>query len=479
MSKTSTGDSTEWLGNKVLIIADDLTGADDTAVQFVKRGKRAVVHMNKQMELNGDYSADVHVLNTDSRSQSPENAAEQVRMSLASVDWSRYSIVYKKIDSTFRGNIGAELDALMEAGDFDCAVLTPAYPNQKRIVVGGYLLVDGQLLEDTQAASDPVHPVRSSYLPDLLHAQSQTGFVPVTVGEMREVLRNQPRLEDSARTLVNSLLASKRPESDGGKIGWIFDAVSSEDLRLIAAVANAAAPMRILWAGSAGLAGALAEGMSSGASLSGEATSAELMDGVHRAAGERSGCAEDVLVVAGSVHPAARKQAACLREQGFGWLELDPVQLAAGRAELTVAQLRAWESSRTKGGWVLTTVCTEGSRQSLEQYCREQGWTQAEAGARIAHSLGRLTAELTKEWDLRGLVLTGGDVAYSAMEALDVQALEVMGEVEEGLPWCLPCGGRWSELVIVTKAGGFGSEQSLCRAARAAGARTRGDKRDE
>lgn len=462
-------------GGKVLIVADDLTGAGDTAVPFAKQGSSAIVYLDGNGGFAMQEHTDVDVLHTASRSLSPESAADRVRECVANVDWSRYSLVYKKIDSTFRGNIGSELDALLAAGEFDCAVVTPAYPKQKRVVMDGYLFVDGQLLEDTPIARDPVHPVGSSYLPALLQEQSRNEVIRVPVNELRKAVGDQLHEDSCFFSLASGVKRSGNRRADAGKPCYLFDAANEDDLQRIAAAARAAR-LNVLWVGSAGLAEVLADGMQDSRSqpLKQEAAANRMRQGLAASVQSSSGL-HDVLIVVGSVHPVARRQAAYLRELGFGWLELDPVQLASGYAELTAAQLQAWVASRKTGGWVLATVCSDDQRKRLDLMCREHGWTSREAGARIADSLGRLAARMANEWTLRGFVLTGGDIACSAMNALGIDMLQVMGEVEAGLPWYRPCGMQSSRFAIVTKAGGFGSEHALCLAAQVVGGTKEGE----
>ncbi len=451
--------------DKILVIADDLTGSGDTAVQYAKRGSTAVIHLDATEQFVWQQHVNVHVVNTHSRSLPPEAAATRVRASVDTVDWSQFTHVYKKIDSTFRGNIGAEMDALLDAGGFDCAILTPAYPQQKRIVEGGYLLVDGRLLEDTPAVDDPVHPVRSSYLPELLKEQSQAQIIRVDVKEMRRHADDADAHFDQHVADFLNRLTPVRADADNRKLCYLFDAATEGDLQYIAAAVHAA-NRHVLWIGSAGLAGALASCTHSGnRSIRRSAFADEPLQQTVASGADIL----DVLVVAGSMHPIARKQAAYLRELGFGWLELDPVQLACGHMPLSEAQLRSWAASRRSGGFVLTTAHTAAVRHKLAQLCQRKRWTSVQAGERIAASLGKLTAALTVKWNLSGLVLTGGDISYATMKALDIHALEVIGEVEEGLPHSRPVEKNGSHLTIVTKAGGFGNEQTLGRAAYAAG----------
>ena len=93
------------------IIADDLTGANDTGVQFARFGARTIVPLDLHDLASLRRRADVLVLSTDSRGESPAVAAHRAKVAAQALKRARVPAVYKKIDSTFRGNIGAELAA--------------------------------------------------------------------------------------------------------------------------------------------------------------------------------------------------------------------------------------------------------------------------------------------------------------------------------------------------------------------------------
>ena len=110
------------------LIADDLTGANDTGVQFALRGARTLVPLDWHDLKSLSRAADVLVLNTNSRAVPARVAAERARIAAEALRRAGVEAVYKKIDSTFRGNIGPELDAILDVFPSPLAVLTPAFP---------------------------------------------------------------------------------------------------------------------------------------------------------------------------------------------------------------------------------------------------------------------------------------------------------------------------------------------------------------
>jgi uncharacterized protein YgbK (DUF1537 family) len=184
---------------KIAVIADDLTGAADTAVQLTRAGHRtAVVFQGEPVPR----AVDAVVLDTDSRHLDARAAAERVRAAFVDAE-----IVMKKVDSTLRGPLAAEVEAALTASGRATAVIAPAFPATGRTTVGGVQLVDGEPVHRTRFARDPVSPVRASDLGELF------------------------------------------PEAD------VRDA--STDAELEAVVRSVADPASVLWVGSAGLAAAL------------------------------------------------------------------------------------------------------------------------------------------------------------------------------------------------------------------------------
>jgi uncharacterized protein YgbK (DUF1537 family) len=155
----------------VIAVADDLTGALEVGAQFAARGWSAIVSTRAGATATG--GSTVLVLDTETRHLCPESAAEVVRRHTLPVALGWPSRFFKKTDSTLRGNIGSELEAI--AGLFSGAsiVYVPAYPQFGRTVLDGVLYVNGKPLHKTEFACDQLNPaVRSSIL-EMLAAQTR------------------------------------------------------------------------------------------------------------------------------------------------------------------------------------------------------------------------------------------------------------------------------------------------------------------
>lgn len=154
------------------IIADDLTGANDTALQFKLNGADTNIMLNTENEPMSKSSRQVWAISTESRNIDRKAAFEKVKSATEFVvNKINPDYFYKKIDSTVRGNIAVEVLSMLEVLDWDCAVVIPAFPQEGRTTVGGYHLLRGVPIERTEMAIDPHSPITESHLPTLLRQQ--------------------------------------------------------------------------------------------------------------------------------------------------------------------------------------------------------------------------------------------------------------------------------------------------------------------
>lgn len=130
----------------MIIVADDLTGATDTGVQFAKLNHETVVSLASSGE-NFLWGHKVSVINTDCQSLSLEGAYKRSRELAEKLNTVLRPLIYKKVDSTLRGNIGQEIDGFMDEIPFAYCAVAPAYPKNGRITIGGYHIIRGNCLK--------------------------------------------------------------------------------------------------------------------------------------------------------------------------------------------------------------------------------------------------------------------------------------------------------------------------------------------
>jgi uncharacterized protein YgbK (DUF1537 family) len=262
------------------VIADDLTGAGDTGVQFAKAGLRTriLTHNWSAEDLNG---VDVAVVQTESRAMPPQEAYAAVKQAAQRLQAAGVQPLYKKVDSTLRGQIGAEIDAVMDVWGLELALLCPAFPENGRTLIGGYLLAGGEPVSRTSIGADPVSPVRQSHIPSLLAAQSSRPAIGLSLAEM---------------TRGDSYLESIFTEARRRSAIIVADAADPQDIALLESLVARFAP-RALFVGSAGLAAPVAARLA------------------QSSAGRRP-----VVTVVGSVNPVSRGQLKQLQHEGTGLL---------------------------------------------------------------------------------------------------------------------------------------------------------------
>ncbi|MEG1291979.1 MAG: four-carbon acid sugar kinase family protein, partial [Lachnospiraceae bacterium] len=147
-----------------VVIADDLTGANATGVLLKKMNYQTYTVMNmERLELSFLSDCDCLMYPTDSRGITSELAYNRVYNVTKLLMDKNIKVYSKRIDSTLRGNIGSETDAILDGlGKEYVAIAAPCFPASGRIVIGGYMLVNGLPLHKTEAALDPKTPVTTS-----------------------------------------------------------------------------------------------------------------------------------------------------------------------------------------------------------------------------------------------------------------------------------------------------------------------------
>ena len=149
--------------NYIGIIADDLTGANDTSLQFFLRGCKTQVGFGEEISIDENLNTEVFAMSTETRNVEPQIAHERVLNAAEKILKNyHFEYIYKKIDSVLRGNIAVETITLLEVLGMDAAVIFPAFPNEGRTTVGSFQLVKGVPLQRTEVSRDPSCPIVES-----------------------------------------------------------------------------------------------------------------------------------------------------------------------------------------------------------------------------------------------------------------------------------------------------------------------------
>ncbi len=235
--------------NIVGIIADDLTGANDTALQFHLKGASTQILLSDDIEPLNIKGTQTWAISTESRNVDGETAFEKVTKTAQMMAQKlNPDFFYKKIDSTIRGNIGLEVLGIISALEYDASIIVPAFPAENRITVGGYHLLKGVPIERTEMARDPHFPILESHIPTLLKSQLPPQYTEL-VGqiELRTVTKGAGPILQRIAELIKA-----------GKKIIVADAVSTVDIEQIA-LAVKKSEFKILPTGAAAFAQALSE----------------------------------------------------------------------------------------------------------------------------------------------------------------------------------------------------------------------------
>jgi uncharacterized protein YgbK (DUF1537 family) len=400
---------------RILILADDLSGAADCAVACVRAGLRSRVCFD--VASAGASPIEALAIDLDSRQLT---AAQARDATLAAAGLIGAAALYRKIDSTLRGHVGVELAATLQAaGPGAFAIVCPAYPTMGRVVQGGQVFVRGAPLQDTEIWRHEGHG-DADFAAMIIGAGLAVTPIPLTL------VRQGPE----------ALAARFAQAVAGGAQALLCDAESEADLRALTA---AGLPMPgAVWAGSGGMAIPLAAALSPRPPVAKSAPA--------RGAGP-------LLVVVGSASSVSRLQLEELRrDPGVILIRISPTVLLQGPGAA------GWRPASRS----LVGAIGRSGKDVVVAAIDPDAPVDPVNGPRLAAALGQLIGPQLSRFS--ALVATGGETARNLLEAIGVRSLLVERELEPGIPLSsLENNG----LPVVTKAGAFGNPQSLARCVQA------------
>lgn len=398
------------MGPRIVILADDLSGAADCAMACRRAGMQAQVRLDP--EACGAPAAAL-ALDLDSRALT---AAEAVARTLAATAQVGQGALYRKIDSTLRGHVAVEIAATLEiAGPGAFALVCPAYPATGRVVRDGAIHVHGQPLADTE-----IWRLGGHGSTDLKALLGEAGLRPAGLG--LDAVRGPD--------LADRLQAARA----GVARAVVCDAETEGDLGALVA---AALPMAgVVWVGSGGLTIPLAQALSPGGAVRPEAAT--------RRAGP-------TLVAVGSASSVSREQLAVLAEDPrVAVLAVPPRVLLAG------PEGPDWRPASR----ALVAAVGKPGRDTVAIAIDPAAPIDPQAGPALAAALGALAGRQLGRFG--ALVATGGETARALLAQTGARCLDIRRELEPGIVL-----SQAGALPVVTKAGAFGDARSLARAVEA------------
>ena len=403
---------------QLLILADDFTGALDTGVQFASCGASTRVITGQDVSLR-EYAGtcEVLVVDAETRHLSAGNARNVVFGYVTQAAGLEIPHIYKKTDSALRGNIGAELAALLEASGEKSLPFLPAFPQMERNTQHGIHYIKGVPVAESVFGADPFEPVTCSDVPSLIALQTDLPAV--------------------------SCPAADLPDKEGI---WIFDASSVEDLQHTADRLAETNRLHVL-AGCAGFAAVLPKLLKLGNGKPLPIPSP----------------GSSFTVICGSVNPITMAQVAFAEKAGFAHQRLEPEQKLSSEywqtsegQEMLQKLYRMLEENPHR---ILDTN-DSGTNQKTADYAARFGMGIQDIRRAISDTIGYLVSRLFSHEAVGTLLVTGGDTLLQCMDYMGIHEIEPLGEMDAGVVLSRFT-YRGVTRYVISKSGGFGGETLL------------------
>lgn len=420
-----------------IVIADDLTGANATGVLLKKMDYKTYTVMNtERIELSTLDDCDCVMYPTDSRGVEKEVAYNRVYNVTELLKSPEVKVYAKRIDSTLRGNLGSETDAVLDSlGEEYVAVCAPCFPASGRIVIGGYMLVKGLPLHKTEAALDPKTPVVSSEVRRLFEQQSKYKVADLKMADMM----------DGKDALAEKMKACVK---EGARI-LTFDCVTQEDLDFIA---DALVTSRLKFV-------AVDPGVFTAAAARKLITPAD------------KAVKKKILAVVGSVNPVTRAQMEEL------WLTQRTVKntfvrtkelIEGGMSREAEVQRVVAEVLGHSRQFDILSVTGDGiypeNRIDFGVFAEQKGCSVDEISRQINEGFAEITHRIfASSQQFQGLYTSGGDITVAICARFGTAGLCLLDEVLPLAAYGTFLKGDYDGISIITKGGMVGESDAVNR----------------
>lgn len=392
--------------DKFLIIADDFTGANDTGVQLRKRGiKTDVIFHSSSIDDNGSS----YVIDTESRGLKYEDAYLEVENKIRDAFKYDFQYVYKKVDSTLRGNIVSEIKAVDKYYNAELIIFAPAYPDSNRSTVGAIHKVNGIPITETEIAKDPKKPVKEDNINILLKNEFDEEVNHIYLEDIRE---GKIHLTE-------------------GRI-YTFDVETNEDLISIVKKVMTY-NKKVLWVGSAGLADSLLKVKVS---------------------------TKPALAVVGSVSEVSKNQLHNAVQKGSSLVKVDVGSLLKDN-NISYIVKDIVEKVNQGLDVIITSSFERKDYERAVEIGKQLGYSREDVSIFTQKVLGDIIEKVVENSSISGLFLTGGDTAIGVIEKLGAKGSCIKQELMTGIPLMTLSGGKCDGLKVITKAGAFGEINAI------------------
>lgn len=413
----------EGINKPHYIIADDFTGANDIGVALASSGVATKVLLATTNTENT--STQVGVICTNSRDLDSSEAKSALELVSKNYHLAQQQpLLIKKVDSTLRGNVGIEIEALLKTG-YQFAIVAIAAPFAKRKTVNGICYVDDTPLAETEFASDPKSPIRSSRVEDIIASQTTSKTVEYLYPEQKKspVLQSFIQFYEAGAEII------------------VCDAQTHSDLfELYKTASELKVPTVFVTTGE--LTYSIVE----------HSVSSDL---------DLKPTDYPVLAIIGSMSAMTLKQTQYLIDSEIAKvvdLELDELLSTNHKTYLKNIAFEAATVLRSGDNCVLRSCKSIELRHELQAIAAQHNLSQKQLAEHVRECLAELAYQIIEadHHQLGGMILCGGDIAIATAQRLNALEYQIGGIVADCVPWGL-LDSELTPFPIFTKAGGFGS----------------------
>lgn len=380
---------------KMLLIADDFTGANDSGIKIVQRGYDASISLN----CNEKFDSNINIIDTETRNLNKNKAYDIVDKTISNLEnLSDYLVIYKKVDSTLRGNIRSEYEAIYKYLNPQFVIFAPAHPNLGRTTKDGIQYVNGKRILDTEFSQDPEKPVTNDNIKNILADKMHHHYI------------------DEIRKDLNIKLGINT-----------FDCEIYDDLLKIAQK-SLEIDQRVLFIGSAGLCDALFD---------------ELI------------IKKPAVGIVGSVSSQNKESIEYCKKMGVPVIKITLMDYVNNSYKNKIDQVICL-LKENKDVIIVTSKDRRDYTETLE-YLRENN---LKTDLILSKLLKSISISIINEVDISGVFTSGGTTSIEFLKSIGATGTNLINEIENGVIMN-KIKGVSNDLYLVTKAGAFGNKKTI------------------
>lgn len=396
----------------IYIIADDLTGASDSGIQLAKNGFSTFVAIDSEMIDLNQQECEVLSINANSRAKKPIEAKKIIKELVFKIKkQDSTGLIYKKIDSLFRGNTVVEIESLIDAGNYDTAYVAATYPS------GNRQMIDGKIINSRYEID----------VNEIFEQDSKKKFKLISLSSVRK----------GKKYLIDKI---EHLKTKGYQI-FVFDGETDDDLDLVYQISILGKEKNVL-CGSAGLIDCIREKK------------------ITTFRNYNSNEVETTFFAIGSQNEVTRNQVRYFLEKNsnINHVMLDTEQLLGGDFEGEIDRaVKMFIDSPPSPQYMLST----DSLFQENEFSLKVSESMEQRSQIVLNAIHRVIERINQKIKISCIVATGGDTALEICSTFNARGIRLENEVLPGIPVGVLVDGTMDGTRIITKSGGFGKIQTL------------------